>query len=113
MAPEILSRGSKKKQIKQLQAKSVCSMNLSELESAVVEFVNRPNYKPVKPRVIAKRLGLDENGAAQMKKAVKLLVKAGRIGYGQNHLLVPVATGPSPRHGESRTTQPSPKGRGR
>ncbi len=67
-------------------------MNLSELESAVVEFVNRPNYKPVKPRVIAKRLGLDEDAVVQLKKAVKLLVKSGRIGYGQNHLIVPVAT---------------------
>lgn len=42
-------------------------MNSSELESAVVEFVNRQNYKPVKPRIIAKRLGLDEEGATQLK----------------------------------------------
>src|SRR5262249_47353259 len=67
-------------------------MNLSELETAVVEFVNRPNYKPVKPRVIAKRLGLEEQAAAQMKRAVKQLVKTGRIAYGQNHLLLPVTT---------------------
>ena len=67
-------------------------MNSSELESAVVEFVNRQNYKPVKPRIIAKRLGLDEEGATQLKRAVKTLVKAGRIAYGQNHLIVPVTT---------------------
>jgi ribonuclease R len=66
-------------------------MNLNELESAIVEFVNGPNYKPVKPRMIAKRLGLDENTLAEMKRAVKSLVKAGQIAYGQNHLLLPVA----------------------
>ncbi|HZZ27315.1 MAG TPA: ribonuclease R [Pirellulales bacterium] len=66
-------------------------MNISELEEAVVEFINRPNYKPVKPRVIAKQLGLDEHAAGQLKQAVKSLVKAGRIAYGQNHLLQPVA----------------------
>jgi len=81
-------------------------MQLTELETAVVEFVNRPNYKPVKPRVIAKRLGLDENAATKMKQAVKSLVKAGRIAYGQNHLLVPVAKTPS-----APSPQPSPKGR--
>src|SRR5262249_7770338 len=85
-------------------------MDLSELESAVVEFVNRPNYKPVKPRIIAKRLGLDENGAAELKRAVKSLVKAGRIAYGQNHLVLPAATAakqlnsdPARRGKQSRT----------
>ena len=39
-------------------------MNQSELEQAVLEFVNGPNYKPVKPRVIAKQLKLDEATAA-------------------------------------------------
>ena len=31
-----------------------------ELQTAIVELVNRPDYQPVKPRVIAKRLGLAE-----------------------------------------------------
>ena len=35
-------------------------MNQTELEQSVLDFVNQPNYKPVKPRIIAKRLGLDE-----------------------------------------------------
>ena len=66
-------------------------MNHSELEQAVLDFVSRPNYKPVKPRVIAKQLGLDKNAAANLKRAVKTLVKSGRVAYGQNHLLLPAA----------------------
>ncbi len=54
-----------------------------------MDFVNRPNYKPVKPRVIAKKLGLDEHAAANLKRAVKSLVKSGRVVYGQNHLVLP------------------------
>src|SRR5215468_7955987 len=66
-------------------------MNVTELEHAVIEFVNRPNYKPAKPRVIAKNLGLDQEGTERLKQAVKGLVKSGRIAYGQNHLLLPVS----------------------
>jgi ribonuclease R len=66
-------------------------MNQSELETAVLEFVRRPNYKPAKPRAIAKKLGLDENATDRLRAAVKSLVKSGQIAYASNHLLVPVA----------------------
>lgn len=66
-------------------------MNSSELEQTVLEFVNRPHYKPVKPRVLAKKLGLDEVAAGRLKKVVKGLVKAGKIEYGKDHHLLPVA----------------------
>ncbi len=66
-------------------------MTNTDLEQAVLEFVNQPNYKPLKPRAIAKRLGLDENAIDKLKQAVKSLVKTGRVAYGQNHLLLPIA----------------------
>ncbi len=90
------------KELQVVTSKKWYSMNLSELETAVVEFVNRPNYKPVKPRVIAKRLGLDEEAAAQFRKAVKLLVKSGRIAYGQNHLIVQAAAGVKQEHSSAK-----------
>ena len=67
-------------------------MNQTELEQAVLEFVNRPNYKPVKPRIIAKRLGFDEAAAVELKRTVKRLMKSGRLAYGQDHLVLPAAT---------------------
>jgi ribonuclease R len=66
-------------------------MKQTELEETVLEFVNRENYKPAKPRAIAKRLGLDEDGANNLKRAVKSLVKSGRVAYGVNHLILPAA----------------------
>lgn len=86
-------------------------MNQSELETAVLEFVNQPNYRPVKPRVIARKLGLDEKWAAELKKAVKSLVKAGRVAYGQDHLLLPIAVAKAqlahepPREGKQSRSQ--------
>jgi len=63
-----------------------------ELERLVVEFVNRPDYHPVKPAVIAKRLKLDDEQKRQLKKLIKRLVKRGRIVYGSNHLVGPANT---------------------
>ena len=74
-----------------IRGKRKILMNHSELEAAVLEFVNRPNYKPVKPRIIAKKLGLDEKAVENLKRAVKSLVKSGQLAYGQNHLLLPGA----------------------
>ena len=50
-------------------------MDPFELQTAVVDFVNQPNYQPVKPRVIAHRLGLPKEEAADVRRAVKRLVR--------------------------------------
>jgi ribonuclease R len=77
-------------------------MNQTELEQSVLDFVNQPNYKPVKPRIIAKRLGLDEAAAVELKRTVKRLMKSGRLAYGQDHLVLPAAT-PSVANTEDET----------
>jgi ribonuclease R len=66
-------------------------MNSSDIALALFNFVNEPNYKPLKPRAIAKKIGLDPNDLAGLKQAVRALVKSGRLAYGENHLLLPVA----------------------
>ncbi len=77
-------------------------MNLAELEQSVLDFVNGAGYKPLKPRAIAKRLGLDEAAIDDLKRAVKTLVKTGRLTYGQNHLLLPIVEAAKQFSGESR-----------
>jgi ribonuclease R len=77
-------------------------MNQTELEQSILDFVNQPNYKPVKPRIIAKRLGLDEAAAIELKRTVKRLMKSGRLAYGQDHLVLPAAT-PSAGNTEEET----------
>jgi ribonuclease R len=76
---------------------------MKNLEEAVFQLVAAPGYRPVKPRVIAHQLKLPQDRAADVKKAVKRLVHAGRICYGSNHLVMPAnakpAAAPQPSRG--------------
>lgn len=64
---------------------------MPNLRDALLRHANDPNYRPVKPKVIAKKLGLEGDDVSRVKKEVKLLVKEGRLAYGPNHLVCPVA----------------------
>lgn len=65
-------------------------MNTPDLENAILKYVSRENYHPVKPRVIIKKLGITEDQKRDFKRALKKLVKKGRVSYGKNHLVMPV-----------------------
>ena len=65
-------------------------MKSTELTEAILQLVNRPKYRPVKPRAIAQKLGLPKAEAALVKKTVKKMVAAGQLRYGSNHLIQPV-----------------------
>ena len=65
-------------------------MKSTELTEAILQLVNRPKYRPVKPRAIAQKLGLPKAEAALVKKTVKKMVAAGQLRYGANHLIQPV-----------------------
>lgn len=58
-----------------------------DLEQAILELVRRPGYQPIKPRVIAKRLGVAKDEADEIKKIVKRLVRQGQLAYGASHLV--------------------------
>ncbi|HVT27799.1 MAG TPA: RNB domain-containing ribonuclease, partial [Lacipirellulaceae bacterium] len=59
----------------------------SSHRSAVLEYVNQPNYQPVKPAVIAKNLGLANEAARELKKTIKQMVKDGELVWGPSHLV--------------------------
>ncbi len=64
-------------------------MSDRELESTVLNHVNRKEYRPVKPRVIAKQLGLiSDDQLHELKRAIKRLTKSGKILYGSGHLIM-------------------------
>ncbi|MCA9214641.1 MAG: RNB domain-containing ribonuclease, partial [Planctomycetales bacterium] len=65
-------------------------MNSSDFEQTILRYVGRSNYQPVKPRVILKKLGVPDDLKTEFKRALKQLVKKGRITYGKNHLVLPV-----------------------
>lgn len=80
-------------------------MHDQELENAVLDFVNRPGYKPVKPRIIAQRLHLSKDRISDVKQVVKRLVRRGQLAYAANHLVRPIG----PVGSESRETRESPQ----
>ena len=68
-------------------------MTGADLEQSILAIVADPEYKPVKPRGIAKRLGLDEDQTRDLKRAVKRLVKRGQLRYGASHLVLAADAG--------------------
>lgn len=57
------------------------------LEQRLLEYVQRPTYRPVKPKVIAKKLELAEKQLPEFRRAIRQLIKAGQLSYGDKHLL--------------------------
>jgi ribonuclease R len=70
-------------------------MALLDLEKTLLHYVRRSGYRPVKPRIIARQLKLSKRDAVELKRAIKRLVRRGQLEYGSNHLVRPVAAGPS------------------
>jgi ribonuclease R len=67
------------------------------LRDAILELVSGPNYQPVKPAVIAKRLGLLGGAARDVTKTIKSLVKEKQLAYGPSHLVYSAGKSPSQR----------------
>ena len=64
---------------------------MQEYETAILRHVNDPKYHPVKPAVMAKKLGLEGDDIQAFKKVVKQMVKAGKLAWGPSHLVYAVA----------------------
>ena len=62
----------------------------TDLRTSVLELVTNDNYQPLKPAVIAKKLGLSKEGVFDLKKTIKRMVKAGELAWGPSHLVYPV-----------------------
>jgi ribonuclease R len=62
---------------------------MEPLEQRILSHVQQQGYQPVKPRVIAKRLGVPQEQAAEVRRAVKRLVRRGQLAYGSGHAVLP------------------------
>ena len=71
-------------------------MNEPELEQAILNLVAGPEYRPMKPRAIAKQLALPDEQIAEAKRVIKRLVHHGQLQYGTNHLVM--GSGPGKTH---------------
>ncbi|MFM7844455.1 MAG: ribonuclease R [Planctomycetota bacterium] len=63
-----------------------------ELIQRILEIVTSPTYRPVKIRVLASKLGLEDSERRALRVTVRKLVRQGRLAYGPNHLVLPVTT---------------------
>lgn len=64
---------------------------MPDLDTLILQHVNAPNYRPVKPKVIAKQLDFTDDDVSRLKRTIKRLVKDGKLTYGPSHLVCPVA----------------------
>ncbi len=58
-----------------------------ELESRIVAALTARGGHAVTPKVLAKRLGLTKSESAGLRRALRNLLKQGRVEYGRNHTL--------------------------
>lgn len=63
------------------------------LAQRVLELVNRPGYQPVKPKVLARKLQLDQSETVRLRRVIKLLARQGLVAYGRGHLVRPAKAG--------------------
>jgi ribonuclease R len=66
-----------------------------KIRDDVLKLVVNPNYHPVKPAVIAKKLGLAKDATPELKKTIKRMVKSGELAFGPSHLVYPAGQSPS------------------
>ena len=62
-------------------------MTSTDLETRLLQLVRKTDYKPIKPRTLAKKLKLDDEQHRELKRLIKQLVKRGTLSYGSRHLV--------------------------
>lgn len=66
----------------------------ADLRAAILTYTRQPAYTPIKPVVIAQRLGLlDDDQITAVRRVIKKMVKAGELEYGPSHLVMPTIDG--------------------
>lgn len=63
-------------------------MKASQFEQLILQFVSRPNYTPVKSRILARNLEIPKDQQDAFKQFVKLLIRDGKLAYGENHKII-------------------------
>lgn len=64
---------------------------MQHLREEILSVVNHADYKAMKPKLIAKRIGLTGDEAETVRKTIKKMVREGLLAYGSNHMVLPAA----------------------
>ena len=70
---------------------------MAERRDDILAHVNSPEYRPAKPKVIAKALGVEGEAAEAHSQIDQTASQARAAGYGPSHLVFPVRERPLPR----------------
>jgi len=82
-------------------------MEQENLEEQIVALVGAAGYRPMKPRGLLKELRLDEARYGELRRLVKRLVRAGKLRFAANHLLLPPLSSEPPLAQSSRGQSPT------
>ena len=69
---------------------------MSDLEDPILAALSQKHYHPLKPKALARKLGVASSRYGEFRQALRNLIRAGRIELGRNHTVRPV-----PPHGTS------------
>lgn len=78
------------------------------LAEQILAHIHRPNYQPVKPRVLVKQLDLPPDSLRDLRMVIKKLVKDGKLAYGSKHLVRAPDSLQLPKVKKVKTTEPTP-----
>lgn len=84
-------------------------MENDDLSQELLEFILRPNYRPLKPRQIAKKLNVPETRLQELKRLIKRFVRQGKLTYGDKHRVLPGAAPAPAEKAESKTAKNAAK----
>src|SRR5262249_59339191 len=57
------------------------------MEQQILAALVRKNYQPLKPKALAKQLGVSGGRYDEFRKTIRNLVKHGRVQFGKNHTI--------------------------
>ena len=84
----------------------------TNIKQQIIDLVLADNYQPLKPRAIAKKLGLSSE-LIEVRRTIKKLVRSGKLAFGSKHLVIkPKRPAPSrsdrKERGVSKPSQAAP-----
>ena len=80
----------------------------ANIKKQIIELVLADNYQPLKPRAIAKKLGLSSE-LIEVRRTIKKLVRKGKLAFGSKHLVIKPHRSPPSRddHKDRNDSKPS------
>src|SRR5262249_4132108 len=72
------------------QRVNINHMSANSFDDRILAALGKRTYTPVKPKVLAKKLGVSAKEYPAFRKVLRGLYKQGRIEFGQDHVVRPV-----------------------